>query len=47
MLIDRIKKIVSVALVSVFMLMPLAGCSEEKENKIPAAYGSYGADFAR
>ena len=47
MLTDSIKKIVSVALVSVFLLMPLAGCSEETENKIPANYGSYGADFAR
>lgn len=32
---------------SLFFLFPLAACSEEEESKIPADYGTYGADFAR
>lgn len=32
---------------SLFLLVPLAGCSEEQESKAPADYGTYGADFAR
>ena len=44
---SKIKKIISVTLITVFMMLPLAGCSEDEVKKIPAAYGSYGADFAR
>ena len=44
---SKIKKIISVTLITVFMMLQLAGCSEDEVKKIPAAYGSYGADFAR
>lgn len=46
-MIRLIKKTAAAFMASLFLLLPLAGCSEEQESKIPADYGTYGADFAR
>jgi len=42
-------KTVAALMASCFILMPLGGCSDDdaEESKLPADYGTYGADFAR
>lgn len=42
-----LNRVLSVLLVAVIFITPLAGCSSDGEELLPADFGSYGAEFAR
>ena len=46
-MIRLLKKTTAVCMAAILFLFPIASCSDEQESKIPADYGTYGADFAR